>query len=154
MSLSLLLILIFLKCASPFLLPTSSSPTALLHSQEPTLSSTLTDIASIPLPSTLSSTSATSFLQSLPYAAFLPVQPLQALPTPTGVTITFLKKGGSTGGLILNVSDTAITATRDAANQPIPKILSENIIVEQVRIRLAEATPPPPPPTSSTSSPP
>ena len=78
-------------------------------------------------------------LQGLPYAAILPVQPLQALPTETGIDITFLKKGGKGSGIkfdvVYNGPTATLTATRipDGTKEDAPeKRLSERLILNRV----------------------
>ncbi len=74
-------------------------------------------------------------LQSLPFAAWLPVQPMQALPSQNGVHLTFLRKGGHTGGIVFDVSEklpVVLTATRNADNQVLSKAFSEKIVIQQV----------------------
>jgi hypothetical protein len=81
------------------------------------------------------------YCQSFPFAAVLPVQPLQYLPTDDGVEIKFLRKktglkSGIDGGIrfFVQVSpeDTAglqVTAKRNAVGQTIQKIMSEKLAV-------------------------
>jgi hypothetical protein len=82
------------------------------------------------------------YCQSFPFAAVLPVQPLQYLPTPDGVEIKFLRKktglkSGIDGGIRFFVNDSPeetavglqVTAKRNAVGQAIQKIMSEKLVV-------------------------
>jgi hypothetical protein len=98
-----------------------------------------------------------AYVRSFPFAAILPVQPLQYLPTELGVTITFMRKktsekGMQDGGIQIEIIDAKggvevesdeeevmpegeeassfvqLTASRMAEGQTVSKIFSEKIV--------------------------
>jgi len=88
-----------------------------------------------------------SFVQSFPYAAVLPVQPMHYVPSENGVTITFLRKktkekGSQDGGIqidIVSIHDDnhlQLTMKRISEGQTVSKIFSEKLIVIQLLDRL------------------
>jgi hypothetical protein len=83
------------------------------------------------------------FVQSFPFAAVLPVQPLQYIPTVDGVEVTFLRKktkekGSVDGGLRFFVlpdkdkeqGDFEIVVKRNSEGQTISKMFSEKMVVQ------------------------
>lgn len=80
------------------------------------------------------------YCQSFPFAAVLPVQPLQYLPTPDGgVEVLFLRKktkekGSIDGGIRFFLSDDEdgieLVAKRNSRGQSISKMFSEKLVVQ------------------------
>eukprot|EP00586_Coscinodiscus_wailesii_P021469 CAMPEP_0172508382 /NCGR_PEP_ID=MMETSP1066-20121228/211567_1 /TAXON_ID=671091 /ORGANISM="Coscinodiscus wailesii, Strain CCMP2513" /LENGTH=125 /DNA_ID=CAMNT_0013286341 /DNA_START=525 /DNA_END=902 /DNA_ORIENTATION=- len=97
-----------------------------------------------------------NYLQTFPYAAVLPVQPLQYRPTERGVDVTFLRKktkekGSMDGGIVITVVESTanecfseegeeegkklllcLTVQRNATGQTVPKMFSEKIVVTEM----------------------
>ena len=97
------------------------------------------------------------FLRSFPFAAVLPVQPLQYLPSDKGVEVTFLRKktkekGSMDGGIQIdamglvkdkdidmdNETDILILARRNSEGQTVGKVFSEKIVVLELVERMNE----------------
>lgn len=103
-------------------------------------------------------TRVTRYCQSFPFAAVLPVQPLQYLPTDDGgVDVRFLRKktkekGSLDGGIRFFVSPdrdgVAVVAKRNSVGQTVPKMFSEKLVVQSFIKRVTgdelEKTSPPP----------
>ena len=80
------------------------------------------------------------YTQSFPFAAVLPVQPLQYLPAPDGgVDVRFLRKktkekGSLDGGLRFFLSEDRdgidLTVKRNSVGQTIPKMFAEKLVVQ------------------------
>lgn len=80
------------------------------------------------------------YCQSFPFAAILPVQPLQYLPTPDGgVDVRFLRKktrekGSIDGGMRFFVSEDRdgidVVAKRNSQGQTVSKMFSEKLVVQ------------------------
>jgi len=85
--------------------------------------------------------SLSKFMQKFPFAAVLPVQPLQYLPTDDdGVDVRFLRKkteekGSIDGGIRFSIeqqedgNSIQITARRNSEGQSVPKIFSEKLVI-------------------------
>lgn len=88
------------------------------------------------------------FLRSFPFAAVLPVQPLQYIPSENGVNVTFLRKktkekGSVDGGLFIDALPIVeedrmiiVTARRNPEGQIVGKIFSEKIALNALVTRL------------------
>jgi hypothetical protein len=76
----------------------------------------------------------TKYSRSFPFSAVLPVQPLMYVPTPEGVQVRFMKKGGYDGGIRFFIEATPdnfleLTAKRNAMGQTIAKIVAERLVI-------------------------
>jgi len=78
------------------------------------------------------------YLQSFPFAAVLPVQPLQYLPTENGVEVKFLRKkteekGSLDGGMVFMIKDDRdgydIVCKRNSEGQTVSKMFSEKLVI-------------------------
>ena len=79
------------------------------------------------------------YLRSFPFAAVLPVQPLQYLPSEQGVNVTFLRKktkekGSVDGGIVIDAvvegeNEITLIARRNSEGQFVGKIFSEKIVI-------------------------
>lgn len=104
-----------------------------------------------------------TYCQRFPFAAVLPVQPLQYLPTPDGgVDVRFMRKktkekGSLDGGIRFFVSEDRdgidIVAKRNSQGQTVSKMFSEKLVVQSFvkRITGEDVDPTSPPPTDVVS---
>ncbi len=83
-----------------------------------------------------------SYVRSFPFAAILPVQPLQYLPTELGVTITFMRKktaekGMQDGGIQIEIIDTNGGVEVDDDEEEVTTVGAEALITsEQIFVQL------------------
>lgn len=87
------------------------------------------------------------YLQSFPFAAVLPVQPLQYLPTENGVEIRFLRKktnekGSLDGGMVFMIKKDRdgydIICKRNSEGQIVSKMFSEKLIIMSLLKHMTE----------------
>lgn len=78
------------------------------------------------------------YLRAFPFAAVLPVQPLQYLPTESGVEVKFLRKktqekGSVDGGMVFMIKEDRdgydIICKRNSEGQTVQKIFSEKMVI-------------------------
>jgi hypothetical protein len=80
------------------------------------------------------------YTQGFPFAAVLPVQPLQYIPTPDGgVNVSFMRKktpekGSSDGGIRFFVREERngieVVAKRNSEGQTVPKMFAEKLVIQ------------------------
>ncbi|CAJ1945642.1 unnamed protein product [Cylindrotheca closterium] len=87
------------------------------------------------------------YLQSFPFAAVLPVQPLQYLPTENGVEVKFLRKktnekGSVDGGMVFMIKEDRdgydIVCKRNSEGQTVSKMFSEKLVIMSLLKHITE----------------
>lgn len=95
----------------------------------------------------LARTELEKYLQSFPFAAVLPVQPLQYLPTENGVEVKFLRKktkekGSLDGGMVFMIKEDRdgydIVCKRNSEGQTVPKMFSEKLVIMSLLKHITE----------------